>query len=570
MAKRILVIDSDESFANVLAAAISKSGLTPLTATNSEHGMTLAKQENPDLIVVCVEAQPTNGYMLCTRLKKDEKLKSTPVILTSANATPDSFEKHKKLKTRAEDYLIKPFPASALVEKASQLLGVEMAGADGAVPAHDDESLGLGNLVPSDDEPIRLTDDDVRDASPVDEEMLVEEDVEEVVQLDESAPQGDDDMEMFDQAFESLKPIEPAPLERPHLRLAPEPESGVESAARDEETLSAPTEVSAPSDDQILAGFSSDEDLPMAVPENESEEIIEDEPAVLAGSDDAALDEPLEAQPEMAEVVEEKPAAGQEQPAGGDEMFLEGPAVSDLEARIAELEGALADKTAEMESARQSSPSAELQRVKEARNRQEKEAIRLKEELHEKDKQLLALEEQQTALEAQNQELRDEARKRESASKGLQQRADALAAAAKKLERELASAREELKSGQAAKAKAAEADKLRKELAEAKGRIEALTTEMSGVRELQETESAQLRAEIEKVRAEMEAVRSEAAEAMASSGQNEERAVKAYQKIKSDEKLREKTRKALEIALALLQDNAVEPAEDREHEKRAV
>src|SRR5207248_8197189 len=128
MAKRILVIDSDESLANVLAAAIAKSGLVPLTATNSEHGMTLAKQESPDLIVVCVEAQPTNGYMLCTRLKKDEKLKSIPVILTSANATPDSFEKHKKLKTRAEDYLIKPFGAQAMLQMAARLLGAPAAG----------------------------------------------------------------------------------------------------------------------------------------------------------------------------------------------------------------------------------------------------------------------------------------------------------------------------------------------------------------------------------------------------------------------------------------------------------
>src|SRR6059058_4125443 len=134
MAKRILVNDSDESFANVLAAAISKSGLVPLTATNSEHGMTLAKQESPDLIVVCVEAQPTNGYMLCTRLKKDEQLKGIPVILTSANATQDSFEKHKKLKTRAEEYLIKPFAPSAVLEKASKLLGVS----NGAAAADDE------------------------------------------------------------------------------------------------------------------------------------------------------------------------------------------------------------------------------------------------------------------------------------------------------------------------------------------------------------------------------------------------------------------------------------------------
>ena len=91
---------------------------------------------------------------------------------------------------------------------------------------------------------------------------------------------------------------------------------------------------------------------------------------------------------------------------------------------------------------------------------------------------------------------------------------------------------------------------------------------MSGVRELHENEVSSLKAELEKARAEIEAVRSEAAEAIASSGQNEERAVKAYQKIKNDEKLREKTRKALEIALALLQDNGVEPAEEREPEKR--
>src|SRR5438309_1053895 len=124
--KKILFIDSDEAFAQGLAQAASSRGHTPLVSTNSEQGITLAKQESPDLIVVCVEAQPTNGYMLCTRLKKDERLKSIPVILTSANATPDSFEKHKKLKTRADEYLIKPFPAAALIENASALVGIEV------------------------------------------------------------------------------------------------------------------------------------------------------------------------------------------------------------------------------------------------------------------------------------------------------------------------------------------------------------------------------------------------------------------------------------------------------------
>src|SRR5712671_7471609 len=209
MAMRILVIDSDESFANVLAAAISKGGLEPLTATNSEHGMTLAKQENPDLIVVCVEAQPTNGYMLCTRLKKDEKLKSIPVILTSSQATPDSFEKHKKLKTRAEEYLIKPFAPQAMLEKASQLLGVKLgagSGGDEEIVSVEDEPLGLADLVDGEDEPISLSAADAAEArSALTEEPLLVEEVEEVEQVIETdAGGGDDELDMFDKAFDSI------------------------------------------------------------------------------------------------------------------------------------------------------------------------------------------------------------------------------------------------------------------------------------------------------------------------------------------------------------------------------
>src|SRR5206468_648516 len=112
-----------------------------------------------DLIVVCVEAQPTNGYMLCTRLKKDDKLKDIPVILTSANATADAFEKHKKLKTRAEEYLIKPFEPKAILEKASALLGMSAAGSDDEeeIIHVEDEPLALGDLGDGEDEPISLS-----------------------------------------------------------------------------------------------------------------------------------------------------------------------------------------------------------------------------------------------------------------------------------------------------------------------------------------------------------------------------------------------------------------------------
>jgi CheY-like chemotaxis protein len=234
MPKRILLIDPDEPFTQGLAAAANAAGFKTSVASDSEKGLALAKQENPDLIVVCVEAQPTNGYMLCTRLKKDDRLRAIPVILTSANATPDSFEKHKKLKTRAEDYLIKPFAAQAMLQKVSQLLGLSAVGATRAMA--DDESLGLGDLLEGEDEPIQLGRADVAQARGASDEAMDLEELEELVDIEEepapaAAPSksslGDEELAVFDQAFDALKPsagglpkAKQAPAES---RLAPAP-----------------------------------------------------------------------------------------------------------------------------------------------------------------------------------------------------------------------------------------------------------------------------------------------------------------------------------------------------------
>jgi hypothetical protein len=53
----------------------------------------------------------------------------------------------------------------------------------------------------------------------------------------------------------------------------------------------------------------------------------------------------------------------------------------------------------------------------------------------------------------------------------------------------------------------------------------------------------------------------------ASAGQNEDRAVKAYAKMKNEEKLREKARKALTIALQLLEESGPDDDEAEDGKK---
>jgi len=580
--KKILLIDSDESFGQGLSHAIASHGFSATLATNSEKGMSIAKEDSPDLIVVCVEAQPTNGYMLCTRLKKDEQLKGIPVILTSANATPDSFEKHKKLKTRAEEYLIKPFEPIVMLEKASQLLGVQLpAGAsDEEILSVEDEPLGLGDLVPGDDEPISLAETDGADAQGTAEEPLMVEEVEEVQELEGDESAHDDDLEMFDKAFDSLgaSPSQP----EPHLQVVPDEatemllddsQAMAEEAVESEEARVPPADLSAPDDSDVLSGLS-DTSASVATEVSEAAEVSD--PDLAASADDEVR--------------------------------------AHLETRVAELEHALAERDAELAQLRKGSGSAsssEVLRLKEAKNRADKELLRLKEELNAKEKDLVDLQERETALETEAQALKDDAAKRDASAKALQQRADALAAAAKKFERELTAAREEAKKAAQAHGKASDIEKAHEELrkkhdelasdAEAhKERAGELETELASAREMHgeaQAEAQKARDELEKHKAELAAARAEAEkhkadaaaltgekdllseerdelraqlkEAQAAVERNEERAVKAYQKIKTGERLREKTRKALQIALQLLEDDA-EDAEAPKQEKKSA
>lgn len=161
--KTILIIDGDDGFARSLGAEAEARGFAALTTGSSADGLELARSHRPDLIVVNVELTPTNGWSVCTRLKKDDELAHIPVILTSSTSTPDTFEKHRRLRTRADEYFLKPYSAGELLRTASALLGIpesapESSGEDLVI---EDESLSLGDFEGQlDDEPFTVSGDE--------------------------------------------------------------------------------------------------------------------------------------------------------------------------------------------------------------------------------------------------------------------------------------------------------------------------------------------------------------------------------------------------------------------------
>src|SRR5512136_2768747 len=148
MSKTILLIESDQPFARELSAALEASGFGVRVSGDGKEGLDLARDLRPDAVVLCVELPRMSGYSVCNKLKKDESLRTIPLVVISAEATPETFEQHRKLKTRAEEYLIKPFPPSALVEKLAELVGLPEVTGEEVVTLADVELDALGGGEP--------------------------------------------------------------------------------------------------------------------------------------------------------------------------------------------------------------------------------------------------------------------------------------------------------------------------------------------------------------------------------------------------------------------------------------
>jgi CheY-like chemotaxis protein len=136
MPKKILIIESDAALAASIAAALYARGAEVALARDAGSAVDAARGARPDGIVLCAELPGGSGFVVCNKLRKEADLRAIPLLLTSAAASEETFEQHRKLKTRADGYLRKPFAIAALIEQLAPLAG--LADADPDAPDDDD------------------------------------------------------------------------------------------------------------------------------------------------------------------------------------------------------------------------------------------------------------------------------------------------------------------------------------------------------------------------------------------------------------------------------------------------
>lgn len=81
-------------------------GVTLLTATTAEAGLSMARNHSPDLIILDINLPGMDGYEALKIIQSETKLLYTPVVALSADAMPQQVERGKK--AGFQDYLTKP------------------------------------------------------------------------------------------------------------------------------------------------------------------------------------------------------------------------------------------------------------------------------------------------------------------------------------------------------------------------------------------------------------------------------------------------------------------------------
>jgi two-component system alkaline phosphatase synthesis response regulator PhoP len=103
--KTIILIEDDRFLRRAAEASLKKQGFTVLTAVDGEEGLTLARKERADLILLDLLMPKINGIDLLRMLKGEAFTRKVPIVILSNSS--HELEMKQALELGARDYWVK-------------------------------------------------------------------------------------------------------------------------------------------------------------------------------------------------------------------------------------------------------------------------------------------------------------------------------------------------------------------------------------------------------------------------------------------------------------------------------
>lgn len=135
MAKNtVLVVDDERDILELIRYNLEKEDFHVRTVGTGEDALRLAREIEPDLIILDIMLSGINGTEVCKRLKAAGETRNIPVLMLTAKSA--SSDVVNGLELGADDYVTKPFIPSVLLARVRAVLRrAERSEAASAPPA---------------------------------------------------------------------------------------------------------------------------------------------------------------------------------------------------------------------------------------------------------------------------------------------------------------------------------------------------------------------------------------------------------------------------------------------------
>ncbi len=117
MNEKVLIIEDDEAIVKLLRRSLAYEGYQVDAALDGESGLALARDRQPDLVILDWMLPGMDGLEVCQRLRVQSNV---PVLMLTAKDT--LHDRVQGLDAGADDYVVKPFQLDELTARIRALL----------------------------------------------------------------------------------------------------------------------------------------------------------------------------------------------------------------------------------------------------------------------------------------------------------------------------------------------------------------------------------------------------------------------------------------------------------------
>ncbi len=118
---KLLLVEDNLMGRKMLVRRLSRKGFEVVVAADGAEGVSLARREQPDLVIMDLSLPVMDGWEATRRIKGQAETRDIPVIALTAHAM--AGDRDSALEAGCDDYEAKPVEFKRLLDKIERLLG---------------------------------------------------------------------------------------------------------------------------------------------------------------------------------------------------------------------------------------------------------------------------------------------------------------------------------------------------------------------------------------------------------------------------------------------------------------